>query len=93
VITSEHLIGLLPQLEQDRIEKTISPNNTRKFGEAISSFANNLSNHNLPGYLLVVGHENGVLAGMTIDEPQLQILLSFRTDCRLAPPPAMTVAK
>jgi ATP-dependent DNA helicase RecG len=93
MITKEELAKLLPELEQDRIEKTISKNDADKFGEAICSFANDLPNHNLPGYLLVGVHDDGKLAGMTIDEQQLQTLLSFRTDGRIVPPPALTVSK
>lgn len=93
MITQHELDQLLPQLEQDRIEKTISRNDADKFGEAICSFANDLPNHKLPGYLLVGVHDDGSRAGMSIDEQQLQTLLSFRTDGRIVPPPALTVAK
>ncbi len=93
MISKEELERLLPQLEQDRIEKTISVNDAKKFGEAICAFANDLANHNLPGYLIVGAHDNGTKAGMVITEQNLQTLLNFRTDGRIVPPPSMTVAK
>jgi ATP-dependent DNA helicase RecG len=93
MITKEELDNLLPQLEQDRIEKTISRNDADKFGEAICSFANDLANHKQPGYLIVGVNDDGSRAGMEIDEQQLQTLLSFRTDGRIVPPPAMTVSR
>ena len=93
MITKEELDKLLPQLEQDRIEKTISKNDADKFGEAICSFANDLANHKQPGYLIVGVNDDGSRAGMEIDEQQLQTLLSFRTDGRIVPPPAMTVSR
>jgi len=93
MITQEELDHLLPQLEQDRVEKTISRNDAEKFGEAICSFANDLANHKQPGYLIVGVHDDGSRAGMSIDEPQLQTLLSFRTDGRIVPPPALIVSK
>ncbi len=93
MITKEQLEQLLPQLEQDRIEKTISVNDPNKFGEAICAFANDLANHNQPGYLIVGAHDNGTKAGMTISEQNLQTLLSFRTDGRIVPPPSMVVTK
>lgn len=93
MITKEELDRLLPELEQDRIEKTIARNDADKFGEAICSFANDLPNHKQPGYLIVGVHDDGRRAGMKIDEQQLQTLLNFRTDGRLVPPVAMTVAK
>ena len=93
MITKEELEQLLPQLEQDRIEKTISRNDADKFGEAICSFANDLANHKQPGYFIVGVNDDGSRAGMEIDEQQLQTLLSFRTDGRIVPPPAMTVSR
>jgi ATP-dependent DNA helicase RecG len=93
MITKEELEMLLPQLEQDRIEKTISVNDPNKFGEAICAFANDLANHNLPGYLIVGVHNDGSKAGMTITEQNLQTLLDFRTDGRIVPPPSIIVAK
>lgn len=93
MISSEELEKLLPKLEQDRIEKTISVNDSKKFGEAICSFANDLSNKKMPGYLIVGAHDDGTKAGMTITEQNLQTLLNFRTDGRIVPPPSMTVQK
>lgn len=93
MISQEELNQLLPQLEQDRVEKTISRNDATKFGEAICSFANDLPNNKQPGYLLVGVNDDGTRAGMTIDEQQLQTLLDFRTDGRIVPPPALSVAK
>jgi ATP-dependent DNA helicase RecG len=93
MISKEELEKLLPQLEQDRIEKTISVNDANKFGEAICAFANDLSNHNLPAYLIVGAYDDGTKAGMTITEQNLQTLLDFRTDGRIVPPPSMIVTK
>jgi ATP-dependent DNA helicase RecG len=93
MISKEELETLLPQLEQDRIEKTISVNDAIKFGEAICAFANDLANHHLPGYLVIGAHDNGAKAGMSITEQNLQTLLSFRTDGRIVPPPSLVVSK
>lgn len=93
MITKEELDQLLPKLEQDRIEKTISINDPNKFGEAICAFANDLGNHKQPGYLIVGANDDGSRAGMTITEQNLQTLLAFRTDGRIVPPPSMIVAK
>lgn len=93
MITKEELEELLPNLEQDRIEKTISVNDANKFGEAICAFANDLADHKKPGYLILGAHDNGSKAGMTITEQNLQTLLSFRTDGRIVPPPSLIVDK
>jgi ATP-dependent DNA helicase RecG len=93
MITKDELDALLPQLEQDRVEKTISENDAEKFGEAICSFANDLPNHKQAGYLIVGVRDDGTRSGLKIDEKQLQTLLGFRTDGRIVPPPAMTVKR
>jgi ATP-dependent DNA helicase RecG len=93
MITREGLEILLPDLEQDRVEKTISVNDANKFGEAICAFANDLADHKKPGYLIVGAREDGSKARMTITEQNLQTLLSFRTDGRIVPPPSLIVEK
>lgn len=93
MITREELLELLPVIETDRIEKTISKTNTDKFGEAICSFCNDLPAKGLPGYLLIGVYDDGSLNGTTVDERFLQQLLDFRTDGRIVPPPAMVVEK
>lgn len=93
MITQEQLTEMLIALEAARIEKTISKNDADKFGEAICSFSNDMPGHNLPGYLIVGANDDGSLNGTTVDEQLLQTLLSYRTDGRIVPPPAMTVEK
>lgn len=93
MITQDELTKMLTALEADRIEKTISKTDADKFGEAICSFCNDMPAHSLPGYLLVGVNDNGSLNGTVVDEQLLQTLLSYRTDGRIVPPPAMVVAK
>ena len=93
MITREELLELLPSLETERIEKTISKTDTNKFGEAICSFCNDLTAKGLPGYLLIGVDNDGKLNGSKIDEPLLQKLLDFRTDGRIVPPPSLIVEK
>ena len=93
MITQDELTKMLTDLEADRIEKTISKTDADKFGEAICSFSNDMAAHGLPGYLLVGVNDNGSLNGTVVDEQLLQTLLSYRTDGRIVPPPAMVVSK
>jgi ATP-dependent DNA helicase RecG len=93
MISQQELSDLLPALEADRIEKTISKNDADKFGEAICSFCNDMPNHRSPGYLIVGSNDDGSLNGTVVDEQLMQTLLSYRTDGRIVPPPAMVVAK
>ena len=99
MITDEQLLALLPQLENERVEKTISITDTNKFGEAICSFANDLGATGQPGYLIIGVNDNGIFGNpqtgvpIPITEQLLQQLLDFRTDGRIVPPPAMVVKK
>jgi ATP-dependent DNA helicase RecG len=92
MITKEELDKMLINLEEDRIEKTISVAKVEKFGEALCAFANDFPNHQKPGYLIVGVHDDGSRSGLQKDEQILQTLLSFRTDGRIVPPPVITVA-
>lgn len=92
MISQEELSKLLPALEADRIEKTISRNDD-KLGETICSFCNDMPNHNLPGYLIIGANDDGSLNGTVVNEQLIQTLLGYRTDGRIVPPPAMVVAK
>lgn len=93
MITQDQLTIMLTALESDRIEKTILKTDADKFGEVICSFSNDMAAHGLPGYLLVGVNDDGSLNGTEVDEKLLQTLLSYRTDGRIVPPPAMVVAK
>jgi len=93
MITQEELDKLLIDIEADRIEKTISTNDAKKFGEAICSFCNDFPAHGLPGYLIIGANDDGSKAGLTITDQNLQTLMDFRTDGRILPPPVLTVKK
>jgi ATP-dependent DNA helicase RecG len=93
MITQDQLTAMLTELEADRVEKTISRTDADKFGEAICSFCNDMPGNGKPGFLLVGVNDDGTLNGTIVDEQLLQTLLSFRTDGRIVPPPAMTVTK
>lgn len=84
---------LLTDLESDRIERTISTNNTDKFSEAICAFSNDYPNHNQAGYLLIGVKDNGELSGLTVTDKLLLDLASIRTNGNVLPQPAMTVTK
>lgn len=92
MITKVELDQLLLDLEQDRVEKTVSVKNADKFGEALCAFSNDFPNHQKPGYLIVGVNDDGSRCGLPKDEKILQTLMDFRTDGRIVPPPVITVA-
>ncbi len=95
MISPEDVLKLLADIESDRVERTISTTNTDKFGQAICAFANDLPNHNLPGYLIIgaddkTGKVNG---NIKITDRLLQNLGGIKTDGKLQPQVSMTVEK
>jgi ATP-dependent DNA helicase RecG len=93
MLTEDRLMQLLSDLESDRIERTISTNNTDKFSEAICTFANDLPNHREPGYLLIGVRDNGDLSGLGVTDELLRNLGGIRSDGNVLPQPLMNVAK
>ena len=93
MLTEEELKALLSDLETDRVERTVSVNNTDKFGQAICAFANDLPNHRQPGYLLIGVQDKGALSGLAVTDELLQNLAALRSDGNIQPLPALTVTK
>jgi ATP-dependent DNA helicase RecG len=93
MIAQEQLAALLADSESDRVERTVSIDNTDKFAEAITAFANDLPNHGLPGYLIVGARDDGSLAGLTVTDRLLLNLAALRSDGNIQPLPAIAVAK
>ena len=89
----EEIQVLLNDLENDRVERTISTTNTDKFGQAICAFANDLPNHQLPGYLFLGVKDNGEVQGLNVTDDLLKNVAAIRTDGNIQPQPSMTVEK
>ena len=69
-LTKDEIRSLLGDIENERVERTLSTANTKKMSEAICSFANDIRNTKKPGYFLIGADDNGVLDGQTFtDEP------------------------
>ncbi|MCX7193870.1 MAG: putative DNA binding domain-containing protein [Proteobacteria bacterium] len=93
MLTEEQLMGLLSDMESDRVERTASEKDTDKFCQAICAFANDLPNHRIPGYLLVGVNDNGSLSGLNVTDQVLLRLGAIRSDGNVLPQPVMSVAK
>lgn len=85
--------SLLEDLESDRIERTISTTNTDKFGQVICAFANDLPNHQKPGFLFIGVLDNGEIQGVDVTDDLLKNLAAIRTDGNIQPQPSMAVEK
>lgn len=93
MLTTEFVQALLADLESDRIERTISTQNTDKFAQAICAFGNDYPGHRKPGYLIVGANDNGSLCGLQVSDELLRNLAAIRADGNVLPPPALSVEK
>jgi ATP-dependent DNA helicase RecG len=75
-----HLKELLGDIENERVERTISTKDTDKFAKAICAFANDLSNKKLLGYLMIGAHDDGRLCGLKVTDELLRNLAGLRSD-------------
>lgn len=93
MIDEQQFLDLCSDIESDRVERTISTTNTDKFCEAVCAFANDLSNHREPGYLLIGVQDDGTLSGLQVTDQLLQNLAAIRSDGNVLPQPALAVGK
>jgi ATP-dependent DNA helicase RecG len=93
MISEQELTKLMLDIESDRIERTTSTTDTDKFSKAICAFANDLPQHQLPGYLLIGVKDDGTLNGLQVSDQLLQNLGDLRSAGNILPIPALTVAK
>ena len=85
---------LLSDMESDRIERTISTNNTDKFSEAICAFSNDYPSHNLPGYLIIgADDKKGTPVGIKITDAILKDIAAIKNNGQILPQPSLTVEK
>lgn len=93
MIDNDIIRNFLTDIESDRVERTISTTNTDKFGQAICAFANDLPNHNQPGYLIIGAEDNGTIKGVDVTDELLKNIAAIRTDGNIQPQPSMVVEK
>ena len=93
MLDQNELLNLLEDLESENVERTRSTTDTDKFGQAICSFANDLSNRRQPGYLIVGANDDGSLSGLKVTDALLKDLGGIRSDGNILPQPTLTVSK
>jgi ATP-dependent DNA helicase RecG len=94
MLSQSELIALLSDLESDRVERTISENNTDKFSEAICAFSNDFPNHKLPGYLIIgADDKTGKVIGLAVSDKLLKDLAAIRNNGQVLPQPSITIQK
>ncbi len=93
MLTADEIQTLLSDLENDRVERTVSTKKTDKFAEAVCAFANDMPKHGQPGFLIVGVEDDGTLARIEITDELLLRLGGLRADGNIQPIPTIRVAK
>lgn len=93
MLTPSGVQNLIADHESDRVELTVSTNDTDKFAQAVCAFANDLPNHRQPGYLLIGVDDQKQLSGLTVDDQLLRRLGDLRSNVNIEPLPAITIQK
>lgn len=93
MLTEQEIKELLNDIENERVERTISTTNTDKFAQAICAFANDITDRKLPGYLFIGTNDNGSLSGLKVTDELLRNLAGLRSDGNILPQPALMVYK
>lgn len=94
MLSIKELLDMLSDLESDRVERTVSQNNTDKFSEAICAFSNDFPNHKSPGYLIIGAEDKtGKVVGDTVSDKLLKDLAAIRNNAQILPQPSITVQK
>lgn len=93
MITKDEIRALLKDIENERVERTISTKDTDKFARAVCAFANDLPNKRLPGYLIIGAYDDGSLNGLKVTDELLRNLAGLRSDGNILPQPALMVEK
>lgn len=90
MINQDQLYKMITSPEESwRLEKTVSTTDSKKFGEAICAFANDLPDEDKSGYLLIGVNPKNTVEGMRLDESISQMLLDFSKDGRIIPAPTI----
>ena len=92
-LTKDEIRSLLSDIENERVERTLATDNTKKMSEAICAFANDIRDSKKPGYFLIGADDNGKLDGQTFTDQQLRAYSGLRNTGTILPPPAMMVYK
>ncbi len=93
MLSDDELLGMMADLESDRVVRKSSLSDRDKIRQAICAFANDLPGHDRPGVVFVGVHDNGTCAHLSITDDLLLTLADMRSDGNILPFPIMTVQK
>ena len=94
-LTDEQLVQIIAGGESDRVEfkESLGGESPRRIREAICAFANDLPDHQEPGYVVIGVNNKGGLVGAAVTDEMIRQLADMKSDGQIVPPPSMTVEK
>ena len=93
-MNDKELIGLLQDLESDRVERKASVSDKEKICQAICAFANDLPGHRRAGVVFIGASDDGTPAsGFQVDDRLILSLSDLRDNGNIEPFPVMSVTK
>ena len=93
MLSKTGILALLKDIENERVERTVSTTDTDKFAQAVCAFANDIRNSQQPGFLFIGVEDNGSLSGLHVTDNLLRNLAGLRSDGNILPSPALMVYK
>jgi ATP-dependent DNA helicase RecG len=91
-MTTEQLMGLINNLESDRIERTTSFREDKP-GPAVCALSNDFPNHRQQGYILLGVNDNGTIANMKIGDEELQKIGNIKSNGDVLPQPSLSASE
>jgi len=93
--TDTELLEIISEDEADRVEfkESLSGDSPGKIREDICAFANDLPNHEKPGFVFVGVKKDKTIVGLRVTDELLLQLADMKTDGNIVPPPSLTVEK
>ena len=94
-LTDEGLLQIIEDDESDCVEfkESLSGSAPKEIREAICAFANDLPDHNKPGFIFVGVRNDRTIGNLPVTDRLLQQLADMKTDGNIVPPPPITVEK
>jgi len=91
--TTAELERLMTDPESDRVERKESAADGERIRQAICAFANDLPNHQAPGYVFLGADDHGRPSGLWITDELLRSLADMRSDGNILPIPTISVSR
>lgn len=93
--TDAELLQIIKGDESDSVEfkESLSGDAPVRIREAICAFANDLPNHEEPGFVFVGVKKDKTIVGLRVTDELLRQLADMKTDGNIVPPPSLTVEK